>query len=171
MHLLFILTTGSTLFFRDVSRFSYAGGLFEVVFAPTGQSPEIAGIAAETGQHAAALAEHEVYAVETRTEPVPWSTDINYLLFSDGTHDRALLYVSGDEYAFYVRPDETAVTGAEALDVVGVWDAAGARVMHRLLEPGPDSDYEVQIVTMLELRGLEPPKDLGQLSYDERERW
>jgi len=170
MHLLFILTTGSTLFFRNVTRFNFAGGRFEVVFEPTGQSEEVDAIAAVTGQSAAALAAHEVYAVESRTAPVPWSDDINYLLFSDGTHDRALLYVSGNDHAFYVRPDETAVIGSEALEVVGVWDASGARVMQRLLEPD-GGDFETQIRTMHELRGIEPPRDLDQLSVDEREHW
>jgi hypothetical protein len=170
MHLLFILTNGLTIFFRNVTRFNFAGGQFEVVFELTGQTPDVVAIATETGQNAAALAAHEVYAVESRTEPVPWSTDINYLLFSDGTHDRALLYVSGDEHAFYVRPDETAVIGSEAQDVVGVWDVSGARVMQRMLE-NDGGDYESQVRTMHELRGIEPPADLAQLSPYERETW
>lgn len=170
MHLLFILTNGLTIFFRNVTRFNFAGGQFEVVFDLDGQTPDVVQIANETGQNAAALALHEVYAVESRIEPVPWSSDVNYLLFSDGTHDRALLYVSGDEHAFYVRPDETAVIGSEALEVVGVWDSAGARVMQRMLEAG-DGDYESQVRTMHELRGIEPPVDLTQLSPYERENW
>jgi len=169
MHLLFVLTIGKTLFFENVLRFAYAGTKFEVVFAAVGQSEDVLAVAAETGENAVAFDAHEVYAVESFSAGDPWSGEVNCLLFSDGTHDKAIRYVAGDGYDFYIRPDRTAVMGQDAFDVIGVWNSAGTRVVARV--ENPNDDFDTQTRTMLELQGLEPPRDLAQLTPEELENW